>query len=187
MDTNASWVHVYWKTSAPEQYPLPYVNRRHLIATGPGLPATTAVLDRAPAGGPPPRGKGFADEHLVAEAGEGSSWPLVADVLIVRGPPEREAALMAGFPGRLVTVFEGARRERLLEVAAEGLIRLVPLAAGGHHGPDLWPYASFVHAWTVEGRPLRALHGACLTYRPPWRRGVRVSAVGRSTAWTAAS
>jgi len=186
METNASWVRVYWQENEPDGRPLQHVDARHLVVTGSGVPTTGASLIRVPADSRPPGEDGFADEHLIAEADPRSPWSKVADVLIVRGPPEWAATLLAGFPGRLVTAFDGRDRESLLDVAGEGLARLRPPASTDRTGPDLWPYASFVHAWTVAGRPLGALHGACLTDGAS-RRGVRVSVVGRSRAWPAAS
>lgn len=184
METGASWVRVYWQENVADGPPLPHVDTRRLVVTGSGVPATGASLVRVPAGSSPSGDDGFADEHLVAGAGSKNPWSKVADVLIVRGPPEWAATLLSGFPGRLVTAFGGRGRESLLDVAGEGLARLLPLTGGT--GSDLWPYASFAHAWRVAGRPLGALHGACLTDGTSGR-GVRVSVVSRSGVWPAAS
>ena len=185
METEASWVRVYWQENGADERPVRHVGARRLVVTGSEVPATGALLVRVPAGSRPSGDDGFADEHLLAEAGS-TPWSKVADVLIVRGPPEWSATLLADFPGRLVTAFDGRGRDPLLEVVGEGRARLVPLAPADGTGPDLWQYASFVHAWTVAGRPLSALHGACLTDGTS-RRGVQVSVVGRSRAWPAAS
>jgi hypothetical protein len=184
MGIGASWVRVYWQEDVPGGRPPRSADARRLVVAGPGVPTTSVALVRVPAGERPSGGDGFADEHLVAEADPGSPWSKVADVLIVRGPPEWTAPLLAYCPGRLVTAFDGRRRESLLDVAGQGLARLRPLAADRTGG--LWPYASFVHAWTVAGRPLGALHDACLTEAAS-RRGVRVSVVGRSRVWPVAS
>jgi hypothetical protein len=138
---------------------------------------TTATLLRAGS----PGGPGCADEHLVADADEASPWPQVADVLIVHGTLTRPAE-HPECRGWLVAAFAGPDEEYLLEVSTGRLARLVPLVA--HRAGDLWTYASFVHAWTVAGRPLDALHGARLTAGP---HGVRVIVVERSTAWPEAA
>ncbi len=184
METTASTVRVWWETGdARGAHPLPGPDRLRLVASGPATPRTVAVIGSAPVDGLPPCGAGFADEHLVADAGERGPWPPVADVLVV--PPGRPAALRAEFPGCLVAVFVRASGEHLLEVATGWFARLVPLRDGG---AEAWPYASFVHAWTVAGRPLDALHGACLVAGPPGRaRGVRVSLLDHSAGWPAAS
>lgn len=153
------------------------------MADGPDLSPITAAFHRVPPGDPPAYGMRFADEHLVAEAAEGGPWPRVADVLIVRGDLRWWAVVRDEFPGRLVTAFVGGK-EGLLEVATGGLARLVPLPLGA--GDAVWPYASFVHAWTTAGRPLDALHDARLTEEAPGpRRGVRIILTDRSTAWRA--
>jgi hypothetical protein len=125
---------------------------RRLVAVGPDV---TAVLHCG-------HGHAAADEHLVADAHEAGPWPQVADVII-----DRSGTSAARFPGRLVAI-----TGHVLEVATGWRARLVPLSAGD----ELWPYASFVHAWLVAGRPFEALYGACLLDDSSGR-GVRVTRV----------
>lgn len=181
MDTSAWHVRVSWAPHEASPHPLPGPDRRHVAASGPRMPAATASIHRVPVGGRHPGGPGFADEHLLADAGVPGPWQPVSDVLIARGPLGRSAALRARCPGCLVAVFGRPDGEYLLDVAADWLARVVPL--GGVAG-DVWPYASFVHAWAVTGRPLDLLDGACLAEA---RGGVRISVVGRPAVWPAAS
>jgi hypothetical protein len=181
MDTIASCVRVWWDENA---YALPAAARRRLVVTGPGVTATGLVLHRSAAGKIAPATLGFADEHLIAGSDEASPWPQVADVLIVRGTLRRQA-VRRRFPGQLVAVFDGPGGERFVEVATGWLARFIPLT---RTDSAMWPYASFVHAWTVAGRPLDALHGAHIADGPPGvRRGVRISVVERSSVWPIAS
>jgi hypothetical protein len=184
MDTVASCVRVFWDENASAAYALPAAARRRLVVAGPGVTTTEVVLHRTAAGKIAPATLDFADEHLIAGSDEASPWPQVADVLIVRGTLRRQA-VRRWFPGRLVAVFDGPNGEHFVEVATGWLARFAPLARADI---AMWPYASFVHAWTVADRPLDALDGACLADGLPGvRRGVRISVVERSSAWPIAS
>ena len=181
MSTGVWRVRVYWTSDVSDRHPLPGVDRRRVAAIGPGTPATTAVVHRAAVGERHPGGPGFADEHLLADADAPGPWPSVADVLVSGGPLGRAAALRARCPGCLVVAFRRPDGEHLLEVAMGWLARAAPLAG---EASVLWPYAAFVHAWTIAGRPLDALDGASLQ---DGRAGVRISVVGRPAARPAAS
>lgn len=183
MGTGAFRVRVYWPANVRGSHLLSPGDACRVVAAGPNLPATAAVLVRTAVADPPGGGAGLADEHLVAEAGSSGRWAAVADVLVVRAPPEWATALVGRSPGRLVTVYDG--REPVLDVAGEGVARLRPLRSDGR--VDVRPYASFAHAWIVAGRPLSALHGACLTCDDPACADVRVSVAGRPEARPAAS
>jgi hypothetical protein len=183
MDTKF-FVGVRWE---PAVHPPRCPDQARVLAAGPSLPPVVATLERSSLMSRCSYGRGFADEHLVAEAAGDGPWPRVADVLIVREAFARRGGAIRGrFPGRLVALFLAPGRTPFVEVATGWGAWLVPFAEGG--GDALWPYASFVHAWTAAGRPLDALHGAELTDGSPGgERGVRVSVVDRSTDWRAAA
>lgn len=180
MDTTALFVEVHWETAA-----LP-PDRVCVVAAGPSLRHVVAALDRRPPANRSAFGGNAADEHLVADADDAGPWPGIADVLLVRGGLSRRAVVRRDFPGALVVVFSGPGETHFLEVATGWLARLVPLPGG--IGDALWPFASFVHAWTTAGRSLDALDGAHLTNGPLAReRGVRVSVVNGASSWRAAA
>lgn len=180
MDTTALFVEVRWEMAA-----LP-PGRVRVVASGPSLRHVVAALDRRPPASRPASGGNVADEHLVADADGAGPWPGIADVLIVRGGLSRRAAVRRDFPGALVVVFSGPGEMHFLETATGWLARLVPLPDGV--GDALWPYASFVHAWTTAGRSLDALDGAHLRNGPlAGEHGVRVSVVGGVSSRRAAA
>lgn len=181
MDASAWRVRVYPEPDDADPYPLPGPDRRRVVVTGPATPPTATVLHRVAIDVRHPGGPGFADEHLLADAGVPGPWPPIADVVVADGPLGRVAALRARCPGCLVAAFGRPDGEYLLEVAADWFARLVPLGPGT---VDVWPYASFVHTWTVTGRPLDALDGGCLH---DGRTGVRISVMGRPEVWRVAS
>lgn len=181
MDITAARVRVWWGADMR-----PSLGFRRIIVSRPGVPDITALLLREPPGIPLRGGTDHADEHLVADADDDGPWPPVADVLIVRGPPDRQAAVRAAFPGWLVAVFGDRTKSSFLAVSPGWLARLVPLTPGTAGAHRTWPYASFVHAWTVAGRSLDALHGARLVDGSPGQ-GVRVIVVEHSTARSAAA
>jgi hypothetical protein len=193
MEPAAFWVGVRWETGAPRPG---HGDPRRLVAGLRDGTVLAVTLDRTPAGGAPPACGGYADEHLVADADAESAWPPVADVLIVRRP----VVAPGECPGRLVTAWTGTAwtgtawtgtawrgaawtgaestgtewtgtvGRHVVEVRG-WRARLVPLTARA--AGDVAPYASFVHAWTVAGRPLGALDGARLYLGA--LRGVRIS------------
>jgi hypothetical protein len=185
MGTTASCVRVSWESGS---HPAPHTDLVRVVASGPGVPKTAALLHRTPVGDPPSAGTGRADEHLVTDADEANPWPQVADVLIVRGALTRRNSVRTEFPGWLVAAFIGPDEEVFLEVSRGWLAQLVPLTPATHTAGDVWPYASFVHAWLVRGRSRDSLHGARLMAGPPRaERGVRVIVVEHSTAWPTAA
>jgi hypothetical protein len=185
MRTTAFCVRVSWEIGS---HPPPYADLLRVIASGPGVPLTAAVLHRTPAGAPPSAGTGRADEHLLAEVDEASPWPQVADVLIVGGGLARRISVRAEFPGWLVAAFLGPDDEVFLAASRGWLARLVPLTDRTRTASEVWPYASFVHAWLVRGRSLDSLYGARLMVGPPEaERGVRVIVVEHSTVRPAAA
>lgn len=185
MNANAWRVRVYWTPDEPHPYPLPTPDRRYFVADGPAMPATAAVVHRVPVDRRHPGDRAFADEHLLANAGAPDPWPRVADVLIADGPLGRASDMRTRCPGCLVAVFGRPSGGHLLEVAPGRRARVTLLA--GITG-DVWPYASFVHAWIATNHPLDALDGICIHEGGSNARvGVRLTIEGRPVAWPAAS